>query len=164
MHCCTSKPAGSLIAIWKTHSSKQAHKTYVRQDILLFLCFSYTFQAFLFLSLIPMSRKSSVFVHHLFDYRANMSVMKSSRQLTKHFRRCHKVNTRQVSTVLTERKQPNLCPLVKDNTKPKQFEDIPGPRNIPVIGTLWQYLPGGRCKSYKYLKFRYISGSKTKVE
>ncbi|XP_029656650.2 probable cytochrome P450 12e1, mitochondrial [Octopus sinensis] len=73
-----------------------------------------------------------------------MSVMKSSRQLWNPLRRCNKDNTREVSTVLTERKQPNLCPLVKDNTKPKQFEDVPGPRNLPVIGTLWQYLPGGR--------------------
>ncbi|GAB1598701.1 probable cytochrome P450 12e1, mitochondrial [Argonauta hians] len=72
-----------------------------------------------------------------------MSVIKSSQPLCCPLRRY--ADARKVSTLLTERKQqPNLCPLMKHNTKLKQFEDIPGPRNLPLIGTLWQYLPGGR--------------------
>lgn len=33
----------------------------------------------------------------------------------------------------------NSCHV--DNIEPKPFEDIPGPRSLPVIGTLYKYLP-----------------------
>lgn len=33
----------------------------------------------------------------------------------------------------------NSCHV--DNIEPKPFEDIPGPRSLPVIGTLHKYLP-----------------------
>lgn len=28
-----------------------------------------------------------------------------------------------------------------DRNEPKPFEDIPGPRSLPIIGTLYKYLP-----------------------
>ncbi|KAL0132046.1 hypothetical protein PUN28_000074 [Cardiocondyla obscurior] len=33
----------------------------------------------------------------------------------------------------------NSCRV--NSTKPRPFEDIPGPRSLPVIGTLYKYLP-----------------------
>jgi len=32
-------------------------------------------------------------------------------------------------------------PYQIDSTKPKPFENIPGPRALPVIGTLYKYVP-----------------------
>ncbi|XP_072766789.1 cytochrome P450 302a1, mitochondrial [Anoplolepis gracilipes] len=39
-----------------------------------------------------------------------------------------------------------------DKSKPKPFEDIPGPRSLPVIGTLYKYLPF--IGEYSFVKLR----------
>lgn len=33
------------------------------------------------------------------------------------------------------------CSTDPSHVEPKPFEDIPGPRSLPVIGTLYKYLP-----------------------
>ena len=39
----------------------------------------------------------------------------------------------------------------ESNLQPKPFEDIPGPRSLPVVGTLYKYLPLiGKNLNYYY--------------
>lgn len=35
----------------------------------------------------------------------------------------------------------STVPCHVEGNKPKPFEDIPGPRSLPLIGTLYKYLP-----------------------
>lgn len=35
----------------------------------------------------------------------------------------------------------SINPCYLDGIKPKPFENIPGPRSFPIIGTLYKYLP-----------------------
>lgn len=56
-----------------------------------------------------------------------------------------------MSTLAAERKRrPEIYPFMKESQPPlveKPFESIPGPRILPVVGSLWQYFPGGRFYS-----------------
>lgn len=67
-----------------------------------------------------------------------------------------------MSTLAAERKRrPEIYPFMKESQPPlveKPFESIPGPRILPVVGSLWQYFPGGKYISF-YLFLNFLQES-----
>lgn len=44
------------------------------------------------------------------------------------------------------------CDIKANNRQPRTFNDIPGPKSLPIIGTLYKYLPFIGKKSKVTLK------------
>lgn len=58
-----------------------------------------------------------------------------------------------------DKKWPNISRKYLINcysSKPRKFEDIPGPKSLPIIGTMYKYLPYIGIKQFKYI-FRIIN-------